>query len=191
MTSCMKNGWCHDSLSQIALYRNMYLTYFIMNKFSVITIFVLMSLTGFTQATISSTDGTFRLNRNSSDDKVSLKRGSFVGEHPLGDSVAYALNKFEYAAVYYTKSDGAYAIEKETIVKPAIYKKIKSLDKYFIKETTNKKMPIAEAKRRELTILIIGAKLYKFDTSVIETDLKKLKDNLIVEDYLRKLKFNE
>jgi len=118
-----------------------------------------------------------------------LKRGSFVGQHLLGDSVTQKLNLFEKSYVYYKTSNGAYPVEERVVLKRNLYKKIKDFDEFITKSYVTKVVERDSAQMRLAKVLDIGTKLMRYDTHQVEKDVKKLAVPTEFERYLTNLKF--
>jgi hypothetical protein len=163
-----------------------------MSKYLGLIVFLLLGQ-GFAwgQASFGSSGGVVFLNKNSSTENAGIKRGSFVGEHFFGDSVAILSNTFEKLYVYYTLTSGAYPTEREHINKPTVYKSVKKIEKNLINAVKNKSISLSEGKNRYLHILFISIKMKDYDTSKVETELKTIKNPSLLEEYFNNLKFND
>ena len=96
----------------------------------VIGFMLLASHQTYSQAIGMDKGGLIYLNPNSSgDNSDNLKRGYYVGPHPLGEDITRKLNDFEEAYVYFEESGGAYSVEQKKYNKPVLYRSIKKLSK--------------------------------------------------------------
>lgn len=119
-----------------------------------------------------------------------LKRGSYVGEHVLGDTVSQLLNTFEKTYVYYKKSSGAYPVEEKVVLKTPVYKKVKTFDSYITKKYQEDEIKSGEASSRLQKVLTTAIKLMNYDTKQVEKDIKKIAEPEDVEKYLNNIVFN-
>lgn len=118
-----------------------------------------------------------------------LKRGSYVGEHLLGDTVSQLLNTFEKTYVYYKQSSGAYPVEEKVTLKTPLYKKVKTFDNYITKKYQEDEVNAGEATSRLQKVLTTAIKLMNYDTKQVEKDIKKIAEPEEVEKYLNQLVF--
>jgi|688.fasta_scaffold610980_1 hypothetical protein len=156
-----------------------------------ITLFVVAtSLTSHAQS-IASDNGVLFLYPNESEAaKNSNRRGSYIGTHPLGEAVSESLNKFEAEYVYYVKSSGAYAIEEKITIKRPIYNAVKKIEKFYLNKVLKAELSKEDGASAFIQILENAIKLTKFQTSKVETDLKKLNDPKDIIVYINeKIKF--
>jgi hypothetical protein len=143
------------------------------------------------QASFGSSGGVIFLNKNSSTENAGIKRGSFVGEHFFGDSVAMTSNTFEKLYVYYSMTTGAYPTERENILKPGIYKSVKKMEKYLIKSVKDGSISLQEGRTRYYSALLKAIKLKNYETSKVETELKSIKNPALIEELFKKISFND
>jgi hypothetical protein len=139
---------------------------------------------------VSESNGIVFLNKNSASDVSGLKRGGYVGPHILGDTVTILMNVFESKYTYYVAGSGAYASDIKKVLKPNIYKSIKSINKFYEKGVKKNKIEDDVAKARMKDVLDIAIKLYGYETSALEGKLKDLKSANQKEAYLKKIVFN-
>lgn len=119
-----------------------------------------------------------------------LKRGSYVGEHVLGDTVSQLLNTFEKTYVYYKQASGAYPVEEKVVLKTSLYKKVKTFDNYITKKYQEDQIKSGEASSRLQKVLTTAIKLMNYDTKQVEKDVKKIEEPEEVEKYLNNIVFN-
>lgn len=148
----------------------------------------------YSQAALINADGIIMLipNQNPEDNRKFLKRGSYdETSHLLGDSIRYKLNEFEKTYVYFESGNGAYPVEQRFVIKPELYKKIKSVDKALVKLAREKKLSINEAQTKLSFILSMSLKLVNYDTRQVEKDIKRLTKPEDVINYLLKIRLYE
>ncbi len=155
-----------------------------------VLLLVSTALTSHAQS-IASDNGVLFLYPNESESgKSSNRRGSYVGTHPLGESVAEKLNKFESEYTYYLKSSGAYATEEKITLKKPIYNAVKKVEKFYLKKVLKAEMTNEIAATTFNQVLDNAIKLIKFQTIKVESDLKKLDNPEEIIVYLNeKIKF--
>jgi hypothetical protein len=161
--------------------------------FLVMIVGVFVSKTiSFGQAFVSGSSGVLMLNPNagSTQLKTSLKRGAFIGPHFFGDSIAYKMNQLEQTYVYYQPGTGAYAVEQKIIIKPDIYKKIKSLERHYISLVKKNDALLEESTLKLSNNLKLALKLMNYDTKNVERDLKRIRKPAEIQSYFSKIRFN-
>lgn len=145
----------------------------------------------YSQANLTTSNGVIILNPNQKGElSNSLKRGSYNGPHFFGDSITYKMNQFEQIYTYYQPGNGAYAVETKMILKPEIYKKVKLLEKTYVKNVKKNKLDIREAERKLSNTLSLAVKLIDYDTRILENDLLKIETAENVETYFSKIKLS-
>lgn len=160
---------------------------FIKSSFVIVLFFV--NATVYAQA-VASDAGVIFLYPNETNSTLSnVRRGAFGGSHDLGEEISTKLNEFEKTFVYYKKSQGAYATEEKIVLKPAIYKSIKKMDKYYSKKALESPTAITDITAKYNSLLDIGIKLMKYNTTQVESRLKKIKDPAEIEKYFFSLSF--
>lgn len=117
-----------------------------------------------------------------------FKRGSFVGEHTLGDTISRKLDLFERTYVYFKNSGGAYSVEEKVILKNNIYKQVKRFDQFIKAGYSDNAIELANAQLRLNRVLDVSIKLMDYDTRKVEKDIKKLEPTQF-EGYIANLKF--
>jgi len=140
---------------------------------------------------IASDNGVLFLYPNENESaRSSNRRGSYIGTHPLGESVAEKLNKFESEYTYYLKSSGAYATEEKITLKKPIYNAVKKVEKFYLKKVLKAEITNEIAAATFNLVLDNAIKLIKFQTIKVESDLKKLDNPEEIIVYLKeKIKF--
>ncbi len=135
-------------------------------------------------------DDIFYLNTlDESDRRNTLKRGSYVGPHVLGDSITRLMNEFESEFVFYRNTGGAYPVEEKMVIKRPIYKGVHDFEKYLRELLKNKSVNEADAAVRLTRILKVSIKLVDYNTQELEKILKKTKDPLFFEQCILKIRF--
>lgn len=124
-------------------------------------------------------------------DVSKYKRGSYSGEHILGEEIDKLLHQFEQNYVYYKKGEGAYAVEEKNVLKPSIYKAINRVIKHNTKQYSKGRMEAEEARVNILNALEVGNKLIRFNTEKVEYDLKNAKGADFISNYLNRIRFQE
>jgi len=159
----------------------------------IVIIFSCHSFSCYSQATMSETNGVFILNPNQkSDEGKSFRRGTYTDVHFFGEDITSKLDLFERNYVYFLPGTGAYAVEEKKILKPEIYKKIKFLDKSFVKAVKQNKMNLEDASIKFSSIVSLSIKLLNYDTANVEKDLKKMNNDLNdVIAYFEKIRLHE
>ena len=145
----------------------------------------------YAQANLTSSNGVIILNPNQSAELInSLTRGSYTGPHFFGDSITYKMNQFEKMYTYYQPGNGAYAVETKMILKPEIYKKVKMLEKAYVKDVKKNRLDIREAEHKLSKTLSLAIKLMDYDTKALENELILVETAEKVEVYFSNIKLN-
>lgn len=162
-----------------------------MNK-AVLLIFILQVtlIELYAQANMSGNlRGSMYLYPNSQSVPSAVKRGSYVTPHMLGDTITSRLNSFEHDYVYFKPGNGAYAVEEQIILKPSIYKAVKSIIKFHEESVLKNGVMPASAATSIGEIVVIGRKLLNYSTTAVEKQVRKLKSVEDKEAYLKSLTF--
>jgi hypothetical protein len=143
------------------------------------------------QASLSSSNGVIILNPNQKGElSNSFRRGSYNGPHFFGDSITNKMNQLEQIYTYYQPGNGAYAVESKVVLKPEIYKKVKMLEKAYIKDVKKNRLDIREAEHKLSNTLSLAIKLMDYDTRVLEKDLILIDTAEKAEAYFYNIKLN-
>jgi hypothetical protein len=159
------------------------------NRFVILIILVFLSSSVYAQAVASDAGVVFLYPNETNATLTNVRRGAYAGTHAFGEDIANKLDEFEKNYVYYKKSQGAYATEEKIVLKQPIYKAIKKMDKFYTKKALQEPQSFSEVTTKYSTLLDIGNKLMKYNTTQVEAKLKKMKDPLEIEKYFLSLSF--
>ena len=151
---------------------------------------VLCYNTSFGQSMTSDSGGALYLYKSETSNPADLfKRGYYVGPHVLGDTITMLLNAFEQKFTYFKKSEGAYATEEKVVLKRDIYRAINQVNNYYEKGVKKGRISTDEAYSKVKAILTTGVKLMDYNTTQVESQLRKIKSIQETENYLLSIKF--
>ena len=122
-------------------------------------------------------------------DTNNFERGSYNGDHPLGDSITTLLDEFERNYIYYVETQGAYSTKEKKIEKPEIYLATNKLLKAYKKDLKKERIEEWKAREELYTILNNVNKLKNYQTDNLELLLSESKNVDEIKHRLLNLKF--